>query len=48
MAEFYNLFLNIVTKEKILTVSIEYEKLLNIFTSFLHFSVIVLQMPFFF
>ena len=31
MAEFYNLFLNIVTKEKILAVSIEYEKLLNRF-----------------
>ena len=34
MVEFYNLFLNIVTKEKILTVSNEYEKLLNRFYIF--------------
>ena len=48
MAEFYNLFLNIVTKEKILTVSIGYEKLLNRFYIFPPFLCHCLADAFFF
>ena len=48
MTEFYNLFLNIVTKEKILTVSNEYEKLLNRFYIFPPFLCHCLADAFFF